>query len=182
MLLLPHYKILLLITLPKINMINKFKPATTIVELTLYMGLLSIFLLILFNLFSQIISTQTRSVAVSLVQTNGNFLLSKLTHDINQASSITSPASIGASATSMTLQIGGTATAYSISNGRLILTDTSGSYNLNDTDTTVSNFMATRLGNSGGKAGLQISFTLTSNVVDNSNVKTKTFNTFAAIR
>ena len=161
---------------------NTFKKATTIVELTLYMGLLSIFLVIIFNLFSQIISTQTRSVAVSLVQTNGNFLLTKLTQDINQAASITAPASIGTSAVSMTLTIGSTSTSYTVSNGRLTMTDTSGTYNLNDADTTISNFVVTRLGNSGGKAGLKMVFTVTSNVVDNSNIKTKTYQTFASLR
>lgn len=161
---------------------NTLKNATTIVELTLYMGLLSIFLVIIFNLFSQIISTQTRSVAVSLVQTNGNFLLTKLTHDINQANAITAPASIGSSAISMTLTIGTTNSSYTISNGRLTMTDTSGTYNLNDADTTISDFVVTRLGNSGGKAGLKIVFTVTSNVVDNSNIKTKTYQTFASLR
>jgi hypothetical protein len=161
---------------------NNFKKATTIVELTLYMGLLSIFLVIIFNLFSQIISTQTRSVAVSLVQTNGNFLISKLTHDINQANAITVPASIGSSALSMTLTVGTTNASYTVTNGRLVMTDATGSYNLNDADTTISNFLATRLGNSGGKAGLELSFTVTSNIVDNSNIKTKTYHTFASLR
>jgi len=63
-----------------------------------------------------------------------------------------------------------------------VMTDSTGSYNLNDVDTTITNFLVTRLGNSGGKAGLQLVFTVTSNVVDNSNIKTKTFNTFAALR
>lgn len=161
---------------------NNYKKATTIVELTLYMGLLSIFLVILFDLFSQIISTQTRSVAVSLVQTNGNFLLSKLTHDINQATAITIPLSLGSSASTMTLTIGSTNATYSVINGRLVMTDSSGTFNLNDVDTTLSDFVVTRLGNSGGKAGLKIIFTLTSNVVDNSNIKTKTYQTFATLR
>lgn len=155
---------------------------TTIVELTLYMGLLSIFIVILFNLFSQILSTQTRSTAVSLVQTNGNFLLTKLTHDINQADAIITPASIGSSGTAMVLRIGTTNATYAISNNRLLLTDTSGSYNLNDVDTTFSNFVVTRIGNSGGKHGLQLSFTITSNVIDNTSVKSKNFQTFATIR
>lgn len=155
---------------------------TTIVELTLYMGLLSIFIIILFNLFTAILSTQTRSVAVSLVQTNGNFLLTKLTSDINRADSIVLPLAIGASASSMVLKVGTTNATYSISNGRLVIADGSGSNNLNDSDTTISDFVVIKLGNAGGKPGLQISFTITSNVVDNSNIKTKTFQTFSAIR
>lgn len=161
---------------------NHYKKATTIVELTLYMGLLSIFLVILFDLFSQIISTQTRSVAVSLVQTNGNFLLTKLTHDINQAAAIATPLSLGSSASTMTLTIGSTNASYAVSNGRLVMTDSSGTFNLNDVDTTLSDFVVTRIGNSGGKAGLKIVFTLTSNIADNSSIKTKTYQTFATLR
>lgn len=172
---------LLLIT--HLNM-NRLAPnsGTTIVELTLYMGLLSIFIVILFNLFTAILSTQTRSTAVSLVQTNGNFLLTKLTRDINQTDNIILPLAIGASSTSMILTVGTTNATYALFNGRLVLTDISGNYNLNDSDTTVSDFVITKLGNSGGKPGLQISFTITSNVVDNSNIKSKTFQTFSAIR
>ena len=155
---------------------------TTLVELILYMGLLSIFIIILFNLFTAILSTQTRSAAVSLVQTNGNFLLTKLTADINRADSIVLPLAISASASSMVLKVGATDTTYAISNGRLVITDSSGSNNLNDSDTTISDFVVTKLGNVGGKPGLQMLFTITSNVVDNSNIKTKTFQTFSAIR
>lgn len=155
---------------------------TTIVELTLYMGLLTIFIVILFNLFSQILSTQTRSTAVSLVQTNGNFLLTKLAHDINQADAIITPASIGSSGTTMVLRIGTTNATYTINNNRLLLTDSAGSYNLNDVDTTISNFLVTRLGNTDGKPGIKLYFTVTSNVVDNTSIKSKDYQTFAVIR
>lgn len=155
---------------------------TTIVELTLYMGLLSIFIIIFFDLFTQIISTQTRSTAVSLIQTNGNYLLTKLTRDINQADSIIYPINLGSSASTMTLKIGGTDASYLLSNGRLILTDNTGTYNLNDSNTTITDFSVIKLGNLTGKPGLKLSFTITSNIVDNSNIKSKNFNTFVTIR
>lgn len=158
------------------------KYGTTVVELVLYMGLLSIFILILFDLFAQILSTQTRSAGVSLVQTNGNFLLTKLTRDINQADSITTPAVIDATASSMILKIGTTDATYSVSEGRLLLSDSSGTYYLNDLDTSVSGFMVKKIGNSTGRQGLQLFFTISSNIVDNSNLKTKSFQTFAALR
>lgn len=155
---------------------------TTLIELVLYMGLLSIFLLMIFNLFATILATQTRSIAVSLVQTNGNFLLTKLTYDINQADSIITPLAIGTSDVSMVLRLGTSDADYSVSGGRLVLTDSSGPSNLNDIDTTVSDFVVKRLGNSGGRQGLQISFTITSNVIDNTSIKAKSFQTFATLR
>ncbi|MFA5828819.1 MAG: hypothetical protein WC841_05700 [Candidatus Shapirobacteria bacterium] len=163
---------------------KKISPSagTTLIELILYMGLLSIFLLMIFNLFATILASQTRSVAVSLVQTNGNFILTKLTHDINQADSIITPLTVGTSDTSMVLRVGTSDSDYNVSDGRLVLTDSTGASNLNDTDTTVSDFVVKRLGNFGGRQGLQISFTITSNVIDNTSVKTKSFQTFASLR
>lgn len=161
---------------------NKFQIGTTIVELTLYMGLLSIFLFILSDLFVQMLNTQTRSTAVSLVQNNGNFLLTKLTRDINQADTITTPSSLGTSSTTIVLTMGTTSATYSIGNSRLQRTDSSGTYYLNDADTSISNFNALRLGNTGGKHGLQFSFTVTSNVVDNSNIKSAIFQSAANLR
>ena len=155
---------------------------TTVVELVLYMGLLSIFILILFDLFAQILSTQTRSTSVSLVQTNGNFLLTKLTRDINRADSVVIPAVIDTTASSMTLKIGTTNATYSVSEGRLSLSDASGTYFLNDVDTSISGFVVKKIGNSTGRPGLQLFFTVSSNVVDNSSLKTKSFQTFAALR
>jgi hypothetical protein len=155
---------------------------TTVVELILYIGLLSIFILLLFNLFSSLLSSQTRSVAVSLIQTNGNFILTKLTHDINQADSIVSPATLDTPVTTMTLKNGTNNVTYSVVDKRLVLSDATGNHNLNDVDTTFSNFIVRRLGNTGGKQGLEISFTITSNVTDNSNIKTKDFNIFATTR
>jgi hypothetical protein len=158
------------------------KSGSTIVELLLYMGLLSIFIILLFNLFAQIISTQTRSASVSLVNTNGNFLMTKLTHDINQADDIITPPTIDSTASAMILKIGSTNATYAVSAGRLTLTDSTGTYNINDVNTTFSDFIVRRLGNPGGKPGLEITFTITSNIDDNSNIKTKTYQTFATLR
>lgn len=155
---------------------------TTVVELVLYMGLLSIFILALSNLFSQILNTQTRSAAVSLVQTNGNFLLTRLTHDINQANDIIAPVAIGDSLVSFTLKVGSSLSTYSLNNGRLQLNDGTNIYNLNDADTAISNLIALRLGNSGGKNGLRLSFSVTSLVVDNTGIKSADFKTFANLR
>jgi hypothetical protein len=162
--------------------ITRPNPGDTIVELLLYAALLCIFLLALFNLFSLIISNQTRATAVSLVQSNGNFLLAKLAYDLNQADAITSPLTIGSSAVSMTLVNVGVTTVYSVTNGRLNLSVGTSVNALNDADTAVSNFIVRRLGNVGGSNSLQVGFTVTSLVVDNTSLKAADFSTTAAIR
>jgi hypothetical protein len=144
--------------------IKNTNQGTTIVELLLYSLLLSIFLLALFNIFSQILNARNRSQSITLVQRNGNYLLTRLASDIKDASSVTTPISIGSSATTMSLTIGTTINTYSLSSGRLQIN----SHNLNDVDTTVSHFIVKKIGNIGGKSTLQIGFTLTSNIVDTS--------------
>lgn len=158
-----------------------FNSGNTIVELILYLGLLSIFILMLTGLFSQILTAQTGSVTDSYLQTNGNFLLTKLSSDINSADSIITPAAIGTSSVSLTLKTGTENTSYSVVNHRLVLTDSSGSYNLNDVDTVISDFNVIRLGNPDGKNGLQISYQITS-VIPNQDVKSRNFSTFITIR
>jgi len=158
-----------------------FNSGTTIVELILYMGLLSIFMVMVVNLFGQVLSVQTDSVAESYIQTNGNFLLIKLAKDINSSDDIITPSSIGQSATSVVLRSGPNNISYTIINGRLVLTDNTGSYNLNDVDTIISDFLVKRLGNSGGKNGLQVSYKITSAISDQ-EIKSKDFNTFISLR
>lgn len=159
----------------------KLNFGTTIVELLLYMGLLSIFIVMVANLFGQVLSVQTSSSSESNVQTNGNFILTKLSQDINLSDDIITPLSIGQTAASIVLKNGPNNTSYSVVNSRLVLTDTTGSYNLNDVDTIISNFLVKRLGNVGGKNGLQISYTITSAIIE-SETKSTDFNTFISIR
>lgn len=154
---------------------------TTIVELLLYMGLLSIFIVMITNLFGQILNNSTNSITESYLQTNGNFLLIKLAKDINLADEIVTPSNIGESSTSMILKTGTNNISYDLINGRLVLTDLTGSYNLNDADTTISDFVVKRMGNFGGKNGLQISYRLISATSDN-KLKSTDFNTFISLR
>lgn len=158
-----------------------FNSGTTIVELILYMGLLSIFIVMVVNLFGQVLSVQTNSVSESNIQTNGNYLLIKLAKDINSSDGIITPSSIGQTANSIVLKNGLNNTSYTVVDGRLVLTDSSGTYNLNDVDTIISDFLVKRLGNSGGKNGLQISYKITSTIVE-SETKSATFNTFISLR
>ena len=158
-----------------------FNSGTTIVELILYMGLLSIFIVMVVNLFGQVLSVQTSSTAHSNVQTNGNFILTKLSKDINLADDFVTPLNIGQTANSIVLKNGLNNTSYTVVDGRLVLTDSSGTYNLNDVNTIISDFLVKRLGNSGGKNGLQISYKITSTIVE-SETKSATFNTFISLR
>jgi Tfp pilus assembly protein PilW len=62
----------------------------TIVELLLYMGIFSMLLVVLLQLFSTILSSHAESQATSSVDQDGAYLLARLAYDIHKASGITS--------------------------------------------------------------------------------------------
>jgi len=155
----------------------------TLVELLIYMGMLSIILVVLSQIFGSILDAQLESQSTSAVHRDGRFILSKLTYDVHRASSIVLPASLGASSTSLQLDISGINT-YSLNNGNLELTDSLETNNLNSADTTVSNLTFTRIGNTvaNAKNTVRITYTITSKIVRPKGMETKDFQTTIGIR
>jgi len=155
----------------------------TLIELLIYIGLLSIFLVVLSQIFGSVLDAQLESQSTSAVHRDGRFILSKLTYDVHRANSIVLPASLGASSTSLQLDISGINT-YSLNNGNLELTNSLGTNNLNSADTTVSNLNFTRIGNSvaNAKNTVRITYTITSKIVRPKGLETKDFQTTIGIR
>lgn len=144
----------------------KSQTGNTVIEMLLYLLLLTIFLLAMFNLFGQIISSRSRSASVSLIQRNGNFLINKISQDIRQSSSISVPATIGTSAVSLSLNIGSSNFVYSQNSGLLIISHGGSDYVLHDLGTHIENFSVHRFGNSPGKPVINVGFTLFSDIVE----------------
>lgn len=72
------------------NKKQKLESGFTIVELLLYMGIFSILLVVLLQLFTTILSSHSESQATSSVDQDGSYILARLSYDIHNASSITS--------------------------------------------------------------------------------------------
>lgn len=160
------------------------KSGFTMVELLLYMGLLGIFMTVLTTMFTSVLDVQLESEAVSSVAQDGRYLLSRLTYDIHRANSIIAPVNLGEpSSTSLSLNIDGVVTSYTITNGNLVMSNDNGNNNLNGFDTEVSGLTVTRLGNSGGKNTLTLEFTLTGKAIrPGNNLETKTYQTTIGLR
>src|SRR4030042_5852170 len=75
----------------------KFQKGFTLVEILLYMGLLAILLVVLTEILVSILAVKIEFEATSSVEQDSRFLLSRLFYDINRASAITTPGSIGSS-------------------------------------------------------------------------------------
>jgi hypothetical protein len=141
------------------------KRGFTIMEMLLYMGIISVFLLVLSGVLIAVLDTQLQSNSASSVDQGGQYLLVRLQYDVRRAQSIITPAAIGSTADSLSLNIGGVTYAFSVNSGVLSTTFGGKSYALSPYDVSISNFTITRIGNTGGKNSLRIGFSVTSNTV-----------------
>ncbi len=156
----------------------------TVVELLLYMGILSILLVILTSIFVSALDVQSESNAASSVEQDGNYILARLDYDIHRAQSINIPGANGTTSNNFQIVIGGVNYSYSIDiNNNLILTNNLVTNNLNSYGSSVSNFSVLRLGNTGKKEDtLKINFTITSRIERVSEYEQKDFQTNLSLR
>ncbi len=134
----------------------------TLVEVLVTMGLLSVFLLILTSIFTASADIQSQTGSYAAVTTDGRFLLARLAYDIRRAETITTPASLGDSAASLVLAIGGHSYTYSVVGGRLRLDIDGDATYLTSKQTSISGLTFQKLGTDGGAASIRYSFTLAS--------------------
>ena len=157
----------------------------TILELVLYMAILSGLLVILTSIFVAALDVQMESSATSSVEEDGNYILAKLAYDIHRAQSISIPPSNGATSTgSFEIVIDGINYTYATdANNNLILTNNTGANNLNNYNSGISNFSIQRLGNAGGAEDtLRISFVITSRDKRISGYEVRNFSTNLSLR
>ena len=147
----------------------------TIVELLIYMGLLSGLLVILGNVLSQVIDVQLESQAVSAVEQDGRFILARLNYDLHRAASVSSPATAGQTTSSLVTNVG----TYTLYGDNLQL----GGQNLNSFDSSITNFSVTRLGPAGVFPSFQVNLNLQGRATPLSGApKTKTYITTITLR
>jgi len=139
------------------------KKGFTIVELLLYMTMLTGFLMVLTRIFTASFDVQFDSESQASIQQDGRYILSRIAYDIKRAQSISTPAAVGNSGNTLALTINGISYIYTLTGNNLTLTTNSQTDQLNSYSTQVSGLTFKRIGNGGvGKDTVQIQFTLTS--------------------
>lgn len=163
--------------------LKKFQKGTTIVELLLYMGILSILLTVLTSIFTSALDVQSESTATSSVEQDGNYILARLAYDIHRSQGINTP-SLGSAGNSFQIVIDGINYTYSVdANGNLILVNNFGTDNINNYNSNISNFTVRHLGNAGKvEDTLAISFTVVSRTQQVSGLKSEDFQTNLSLR
>lgn len=162
------------------NFKNK-KSGFTLVELLLYMGLLSIFLVTLTDLLVAILDVKEESSAVSPVEQDGRFIAERLAYDLYRSTGITNPGPVGAVADNLAFTVGATTYYYGISGTDLQFGNSLGapaSSTVNGSETVISGTSFQKIGSASGNSGVLVKFSVTSIPVRSGVAETKTFNYF----
>ena len=158
-------------------MIMKSLKGFTLVELLIYMGLISILMVMITQLFGSIFDVKVESEASSSVEQDGRFIFSRLIHDIQRSTAITTPLSYGASSSSLVLTIEGVSYTYAVSGGTLQLTNDIGTNSVNSSQTAVSDMTFQKIGDETANETVQISFTISSIAQRTSGSEVRTYQT-----
>ncbi len=161
---------------------NLITRGATFVELLIYMAIFSMLLVSFSQIFGSVLNVQQESQVTSHVVMDGQYILQRLSFDIQRASAVTTPLALGTQTTNLSITINSVSSSYSLSNGNLIVSNANGTDTLNGFDTSISNLTFQRLGNQGGKDTIKISFTVTSKTQRGSNFETKNYQTTIGLR
>jgi len=151
----------------------------TLLELTIYAGLVGMFLLFMSSVFVSILSVKLETESTSPLYEDANYIIGRLTYDIHRSSRIIEPV-VGQSGSIVTLGIIEQGTEhtyqYTLANKILTLSDGVATDRLHTTTIDVEQFAVARIGNSAtvpqAKDTLQVQLTVTSNNQHPSGPKT----------
>ena len=149
----------------------------TLVELLVYVGVLSLLLMALSNVFGIIVDTQLESRSIADVDQDGRYIIARLIYDTHQASTIITPSSPGSQSATLQISVNSINYTYSLNNGNLELTNNQGTDQLNSASTTVSGLSFTRIGNGDNTDTIRANFTVTSTTQRNAGPEVRTFQT-----
>lgn len=163
----------------------KFQSGFTMLELLLYMGIFSILLIVLMQLFGSILATHIESQATSSVDQDGNFILARLAYDIHNSSSISGSNCTWSVGSATPCQLILSNNWYTASLGNLSLTENGYTDVVNSVNTTIKSITFTTLSNTavGSKPSVQIVTILQSKTQrQGGRLQEQTFQTTVATR
>ncbi len=154
----------------------------TLIELIIYIGLLTVMVLVLTEIFLTILENQSSSQDTSNVAIDGRYIYSRFIYDVNRAQAIISPSSYSSPSASMTLVINGQNYIYSLSSNNLTLTEPSGVYRMNSQGTLLTSLSFTKVGTTSAKPTMQMSFVIKGITPVNGIINQEAFQTTAGLR
>lgn len=150
----------------KYQMISTKKNGFTLVELLISMGILSILIAILAQLFGSIIILRQKSESISAIAQDARYMLLRLSYDTSRATTVS------ASSNTLSLVIGGVSYVYAQDGDFLKLTVAGSTSALNSTGSKVSQLSFVQQSDIGTKPSVAVSFTLTPTSIQTGGVTT----------
>lgn len=150
----------------------------TIVELIIYMGILTTLLLVLTSAFGTVLDVYLEGQSSSQVGENSRYILSKLSYDVSSSDEILKPSEKGESSQSMQINKNGVTLNYALSNGNLELSEENSIYMINGYDSKISDLNFIKVGTD----SVKVSFTITSLTKRSFGEETRDFETTLGIR
>lgn len=108
----------------KTNKIKKSTNGFTLVEMLIYMALLSVFIIVLSSMFLSLFDAKFESNTTTYIEQDNKYIFARMSYDIRRADIINSPqATVSASSKiqKLSLTSGSETIEYSLNNGNLIL-------------------------------------------------------------
>lgn len=164
------------------TLISKACKGFTLIEILIYMGLFSMFMVVLTNIFISSLDVKLGSEANSATLTDGRFILARLEHDVSAAQAISTPAALGEVGDSLTLTNLGDTLTYTLDGTDLILTDSTSSGKLNSSETKVTSLNFHKIGNADGGETVQINMTLESTTAQRGKTEIRDYQTTIGVR
>lgn len=154
-----------------------FQKGFTLVEMLIYMGILTMIITALSVLLGEILNVQLDAQSTSGVDQDSRYIQGRMTYDMQRASSITTP-SLGTPSSTLQIVINSVNYTYSIDgSGNLVLTDGTGTNQLNSGDTTISGVSFERIGDGDDNDTVRVTYTVTSDIQETSGQEARTVQT-----
>lgn len=159
------------------------KKGFTLIEFLIFMGLFSIIVVIMLQIFVAMLDVQLENKSSSSIDIEGDYLLARLSSDMGLAKTINQPSVIGSASATMNITLqDNTIYTYSLNGTSLQLNDLVNTDNLNGSETQISNLSFIQLGKINGKNSIKIHFTITSTTKQRTGAAVKNFDTTLGIR
>lgn len=158
------------------------KKGFTLIEILIYMGILSALLVIFVDMFATLVNKQLEVESDSAIQQDSSYILSKFSYDFGLAKAIVVPAAPGSPSASLKLLLGSSHYDYFLKDGNIISSNSGILNQLNSSETSISNLTFQRLGTGDKNDVIQLKCTMTSTVKKQSGYEVIQFATTLGIR
>lgn len=154
----------------------------SLIEFLIYMGVLSLLIFALSDLFSSTLDVQRESESSSSVDQDSQYILTRLSYDMHQASAMSTPSSAGQTSSSLQIIVNSVNYTYSLDgNGNLQLATNLGTDQVNSVNTKLTNLAFQRIGNSTSTDTIIVQMTIQSRTKRKGGVETRAIETTLAL-